>query len=184
MNRVHRSRPARLPAPPARAEAAAVACRYLGLEVLDALREHVEFAGEPVALHFARRRLRRGLAELQGWLAYGAEAGPQSLAFRREGEAPAARLNLVPVAAVAADLLAGRLRIEDAGLPLWRLAPRDATPGLEAEGAPILFGGRPLGVTRLAPEDARAVVRASLALTPAWRALRGLFDGPADARAH
>jgi hypothetical protein len=158
--------------------AAAQACRYLGLDVLDALQEMAEFAGEPVAQHFARRRLLRSLTELQSWLARGSGLAPVDLAFRRAGARGRMRAPIVPAARTVDLLLGQRLRIEDAALPLWALVPTGGTAAdlLAGDGAPILFGPHDTGATRLTPADARTIVRAALADTPAWAALTDLFE--------
>jgi hypothetical protein len=166
--------------------AAAQACRYLGLDVLDALQEIGEFAGEPVAQHFARRRLLRSLTELQSWLARGSGLAPADLAFHRAGARGRMRAPIVPATRTADLLLTLQIRVEDAALPLWALVPTGgAAADLTSEGAPILFGPHDTGTTRLTPEDARTIVRTALAGTPAWQALTDLFDpAPAAARPH
>jgi hypothetical protein len=167
-------------------EGAAEACRYLGLDVLEALREIAEFTEAPVARALARRRLVRSLAELQLWLARGADRPLSALAFRREDVPAGHRLALVSPARSAEALAAGRIRIEEAALPLWALvAGAHVRPDLlAADGAPILFGSHPTGARRLTVADARAIVRGALAGTVAFRALAGLFGPDNDARPH
>jgi hypothetical protein len=163
--------------------AAAQACRYLGLDVLDALQEIGEFAGEPVARHFARRRLLRSLTELQSWLARGSGLAPTDLAFRRAGARGRMRAPIVPATRTADLLLTLQIRIEDAALPLWALVPTGGTAAdlTTGDGAPILFGPHDTGTTRLTPDDARTIVRTALAETPAWQALTDLFEPAAPA---